>query len=396
MKKGWQRVPLGEVARVQAGDPAPQGAEDFTPNGTPFVRMQDVGRYGKTTRLVDTKDRVASHVSARMTVFPAGSVLVPKSGASIRLNHRAILGIDAHVVSHLAIIQAGSRLNNHFLYYWLSSVDLSRVAHDADMPSLKTSDLAAIPVPVPPVPEQDRIVEILDDADALRQLRQQADCRTAALLPALFHEMFGDPAINPKRWPILPLERLIAIGPQNGLYKPAAEYGDGTPILRINNFYDGFVTDITALRRLRVSDVERERYRLQEGDLVINRVNSIEYLGKSALIPSLPETTIFECNMMRFSLDTAQLNQVYLIQYLQTETAKRRLRAGAKLAINQASINQTDVKGLPVPVPPVSLQREFAVRVGEVRALEQRQAESRRRLAALFASLLDRAFKGEL
>src|SRR5258706_9919694 len=133
MKKAWQKVPLGEVARVQAGDPAPQGAGDFTTDGTPFVRMQDVGRYGKTTALMDTKDHVAPHVSARLSLFPAGCVLVPKSGASIRLNHRAILGMDAHVVGHLAVIQAGSRLNNHFLYYWLCSVDLTRVAHDADM-----------------------------------------------------------------------------------------------------------------------------------------------------------------------------------------------------------------------------------------------------------------------
>ncbi len=75
---------------------------------------------------------------------------------------------------------------------------------------------------------------------------------------------------------------------------------------------------------------------------------------------------------------------------------KQHVMARAKDAINQSSINQEDVKSLPVPLPPLSLQHEFAIRVAEIRELETAQAASRKRLAELFESLLHRAFQGEL
>jgi len=189
----WLLKSLGEVAQITAGDPAPQHSEDFAEDGVPFVRMQDVGKFGQTTCLAETKDHLSPSASAKLKRFPAGSILVPKSGASIRLNHRAILGIEAHVVSHLAVIVPFPSLNAHFVYYWLCGTDLSSVAHQADLPSMKTSDLARLQLPVPPLAEQERIVKLLDEADELRKLRTQADRRTADLIPAIFHEMFGIP-----------------------------------------------------------------------------------------------------------------------------------------------------------------------------------------------------------
>ena len=185
MKAPWKTKRLDDIAVVKAGDPAPQQADDFAPDGFPFVRMQDVGRFGRTTALIETKDRLSSTASSRLNRFPAGSILVPKSGASIRLNHRAILGMEAHVVSHLAVIQTRPELNNKFAYYWLCSVDLSRVAHDADLPSIKTSELQRLQVPLPPLADQERIVGLLDAAEELRKLRAQADRRTAGLITAI-------------------------------------------------------------------------------------------------------------------------------------------------------------------------------------------------------------------
>ena len=198
MRKPWVSKRLGDLASVRAGDPAPQRSEEFAETGVPFVRMQDVGRYGRTTALLETRDRLSLEAASKLKRFPAGSILVPKSGASIRLNHRAILGMDACVVSHLAVIKTAPELHNRFAYYWLCSVDLSQVAHDADLPSLKISELERLAIPLPPLAEQERIVRILDAAEELRRLREQTDRRTADLVPALFHDMFGDPATNPR------------------------------------------------------------------------------------------------------------------------------------------------------------------------------------------------------
>jgi type I restriction enzyme S subunit len=201
----WPTKPLGEIARVTAGDPAPQRTEDFAKDGTPFVRMQDVGRYKQTTSLAETRDRLSPIASTKLKRFPIGSILVPKSGASIHLNHRAILGIEAHIVSHLAVIIPHSPLNSRFLYYWLCGTDLSNLAHKADLPSMKTSDLAKLKVPAPPLAEQERVVKLLDEADELRKLRAEADRRTATLIPALFDEMFGNPIANSRHLPTVQL-----------------------------------------------------------------------------------------------------------------------------------------------------------------------------------------------
>jgi len=103
---GWPVAPLGDVAKVVAGDPAPQDPQAFASDGPLFVRMQDVGRHHRHPALSDSADRLSEEWLAqnRLRLFPRDSVLIPKSGASVNLNHRAKLATDAYVVSHLAIL----------------------------------------------------------------------------------------------------------------------------------------------------------------------------------------------------------------------------------------------------------------------------------------------------
>ncbi len=244
--------------------------------------------------------------------------------------------------------------------------------------------------------ERRRIAEVLDRAEALRAKRRAALAQLDTLTQSLFLDMFGDPAKNPREWPRKRLGELIAVGPQNGLYKPASDYGSGTPILRIDAFYDGIVTNVASLKRVRISPQEQALYALREGEIVVNRVNSREYLGKSALIPELSEPTVFESNMMRFDVDREILDPSYLIQYLQTSLVRSHILRSAKDAVNQSSINQQDVKAFPIIVPPLAMQQLFTHRLAARDRLKAAHDASRAELEALFASLQHRAFRGEL
>jgi type I restriction enzyme S subunit len=204
--------------------------------------------------------------------------------------------------------------------------------------------------------------------------------------------MFGDPTTNPKAWPVKSLGELIIDGPQNGLYKHASLYGEGTPILRIDGFYDGLVVNLKTLKRVRITPEEQHRFRLQERDIVINRVNSVEYLGKSAIVPFRSEETVFESNMMRFSVNDEVLLPEYLIKLLQTAYAKAHILSNAKHAINQSSINQQDVKSLLVPVPPIKDQAEFAVRVEQISSIQFQQSAATTKAQATFDALLAQVF----
>jgi type I restriction enzyme S subunit len=242
-------------------------------------------------------------------------------------------------------------------------------------------------IQVPAIAEQHRIVDILDRAANIRRLRRQAQDTARLIIPALFNMMFGDPATNRMGLPIYPLGELLADGPQNGLYRPAADYGSGTRILRIDSFYDGKITSLDDLRRVRIDGTTIEKYRLRPQDVVINRVNSRPYLGKSAIVPPMSEPVVFESNMMRMALDTAVVLPEYVMAYLQLPFARTSLVTNAKDAINQSSINQQDVTGLLVPVPPLTKQNRFVNFLRELGGTEQRQEEAARISAALTSSL---------
>jgi type I restriction enzyme S subunit len=297
-------------------------------------------------------------------------------------------------------IMPGPQLDRDYLAHFLLTPAMVALANSraagANLPRLSPTALAELTLPLPPFAEQRRIAEILDKADALRAMRRAALAQLDTLTQAIFLDMFGDPAMNPKEWPMQVLGDLISSGPQNGLYQPSSDYGAGTPILRIDAFYDGKVTELASLKRVRLSESEQALYGLRAGEIVINRVNSREYLGKTAVIQELTEPTVFESNMMRFDVLRSTLNPRFLIEYLQTRFVRRHILQSAKDAINQASINQQDVKALPVFVPPMPLQKLFERRLEATAQTAAAQRASLAELDTLFASLQHRAFRGEL
>lgn len=280
-----------------------------------------------------------------------------------------------------------------FVNFWLRSTGARKsIKFMVKGIHLYPKDVAALSVPIPPLPEQRRIVDLLSRAEGIVRLRREAEKKAAELIPSLFIDMFGSPAMNPKGWPVATIGELLTDGPQNGLYKHGSHYGEGTPILRIDAFYDGQVRDLKTLKRVTLSPDECARFRLRPRDLIINRVNSPEYLGKSTIIPALDEDTVFESNMMRLTFDEARVLPEYVIELLQTAHAKAHFLSKAKHAINQSSINQQDVKSLGVPIPTLSIQRGFVDKVGQVRSIQSQQSTATTKAKATFNALLAQAF----
>ena len=243
--------------------------------------------------------------------------------------------------------------------------------------------------------KQQHICETLDHVRDAVAYRERQLTKLDELIKARFVEMFGDLVENPKQFPCMLLGSIMTVMPQNGLYKPQSAYVQdkfGTPILRIDGFYNGKVTDFNNLKRLCCTDFEKERYLLVENDIVINRVNSIEYLGKCARISGLQEDTVFESNMMRFHLDDSKVNSTYITTVLCSQYIYRQILTRAKKAVNQASINQGDVQSLNVVVPPLSLQNQFADFVAEVDKSKVEVQKALDQTQLLFDSLMQQYF----
>jgi type I restriction enzyme S subunit len=247
-------------------------------------------------------------------------------------------------------------------------------------------------IPLPPLDEQRRIVGLLDRAAEIRHRADAARAKARAIIPALFLDTFGDPATNPKGWPVMTLGEAISSGPQNGLYKPATDYGSGVRILRIDSFDDGTIADQGALKRLRIDGETIDKFRLAEGDIVVNRVNSPPQLGKSVLIPRLEEPVVFESNMMRMRVNSELLHPSVLGVMLQLASVRQALIKNAKHAINQSSINQGDVTGILVFTPPIALQSAFADRIQRIELLAHHLDAAAAKAGAMAAGLSAEVF----
>ena len=390
----WPRVRLGDIAQefISGGTPSTKVGHYWT-GDIPWITGADVtdnvvvaGRKWITQEAIDNS---ATHV------VPKGAILlVTRTG----VGKVAIAGADIAISQDLTGIVLKEGTNADFVAAAIrqKTRNLLDIQQGAIIKGVLRKDVEKLEIPLPPLSEQRRIVEILDQAERIRRLRADADAKADRILPALFIKMFGDPRTNPRRLPIIELGEVISEGPQNGLYKPASSYGKGTRILRIDGFYNGEVSNLDGLKRLRVSPEEIAKYGLEESDIVVNRVNSEEYLGKSAIIPALSEPVVFESNMMRFTVDTAQVLSGFVVAHLQTSFTKAEILSKAKRAINQASINQQDVRSLTILLPPLADQERFVIASSKTRTLLSRSESERVKLEMLFDALIHRAFSGNI
>jgi type I restriction enzyme S subunit len=289
-----------------------------------------------------------------------------------------------------------SEIISRFLAYslWYRREDIARLSGSTTFKEVSRSTFRKYQIPVPPLAEQERIVKLLDEADELRKLRAQADHCTAELIPAFFHKMFGDPACNSKRWPIVPASDLMILC-EYGCSQKANEDSEGVPMLRMGNVTSVGLLDLTNLKHVLFNKDELAKYRLASGDVLFNRTNSRELVGKTGMWDGRFEA-VAASYFIRIRFDPAREHPQHFTTFMNLPHMKQRLMEMARGAIGQSNINAQELKAIPIPVPPLPLQKEFAQRVMEIRELEASQAASRLRLEELFQSLLHRAFNGEL
>ena len=283
-----------------------------------------------------------------------------------------------------------------YLFYFLRTPDTVSLATSrcsgANLPRLGPKQLASFQIPLPPLDEQKRIAQILDKAGALRAKRRAALAQLDVLTQSIFLDMFGDPATNPKGWSVRTIRDLLESA-SYGTSEKAEATGE-VPVLRMNNIKRSGEMDFAELKYMDLKEDQRERYLVRTGDVLFNRTNSPELVGKTAIYR--------EANPMAYAgyLIRLRVNRKYepeyLAAFLNTVYSKRVLRGMCKSIIGMANINATELQALPIPVPPHPIQHEFA---GCIAAVEKLKATHRISLVEqddLFTTLQQRAFRGDL
>ena len=284
-------------------------------------------------------------------------------------------GVDRDFIAHLL-------RRKETVEYVMGSVTGSR------MPRTDMKSLMLLPVPLPPLDEQRRIVGILNREAKIERLRKQAADRLREFIPALFIKMFGDPAANPMEWEVRVLEE-ICISARYGTSIKASEHVSGIPILRMGNVtYDGYLDcDSNNLKYAELEDSEIEKYALHSGDILFNRTNSKDLVGKTGIWDGRFEA-VPASYFIRLRVDQAVIHPTYLWAYMNSSAVKRRLFEMARGAIGQANINAKELKSMPLPVPPLALQLRYVEICEAMKSTTKVTQFASRTAASLAASLL--------
>jgi type I restriction enzyme, S subunit len=380
---GQGLVPLGSVADFVNG--AAFKPSDWEESGAPIIRIQNLTDPGKPF------NRTNRLVSERIRAIP-GDLLVSWS---------ATLGVfewagpeEAVVNQHIfRVIPRAERVDKRYLRHVLEGAltDMERHLHGATMRHVNRKEFLGTPIPLPTLPEQRRIANILDQADTLRFKRRSALAQLDAVVPSVFIEMFGDPANNPVRWPIARLGDL-ARQVTDGEHKTPTRSTSGIKLLSARNVRDGYI-DFENVDFISVAEYERISRRCdpKRGDLLISCSGTI---GRVApVITSESFSLVRSAALVRPNPE--RVTTVFLEHYLRTPALKRLMLQRAN-ASSQANLFQNQIRDLPTFVPDLKAQRQFETEANSIVQLTVLQRESLNQHDALFASLQHRAFRGEL
>lgn len=389
MKK-YPRRRIGEIAEVFTGNTPSKENCEFYGGSIPFVTPAELGNFDPVK---DAPTKLTEAGAAQARIIPENAVMVCCIGS---LGKVGISGCTLATNQQInSIIFNKDIVHYKYGYHYCKTLKkhLKQIAPSTTIPIINKTKFSNIEIPTPPLDEQKRAAEILDKADRIRIKRLEILKLTEDLLHAIFLEIFRDLELNPHDWPTFQLGELITEGPTNGLYVPATQYGHGTPILRIDGFYEGKILPDYPFKRVNIDQAQIDRFRIRDNSIIINRVNSKEYVGKAALVEQLAETTVFESNMMNFTIDTERAELAFVVHQLGQPYVRRQIATARKDAVNQSSINQQDVKGLQLRLPPLPLQRRFAAIHKKINAMVATRHSDLESTDKLIATLQNRFFQ---
>ena len=392
MKKGWQTKRLGEVCEIIKGrKPALKATQSH--GDLPYL-VAKVMRGSQEAEYASMKDRNSITVAEHETIIicdgsNSGEVFTAFSGV---------------LSSTMGKIAKKAEVDDNFLRAFLASTyDIFNGAKTGSaIPHLDKEAMYALEFPVPPLPEQQRIVGLLDEAFAglaTAQANAKKNLQNArALFESHLQSVFNQ---RGEGWVETTLEKVLAVQPQNGWSPPAANHSDsGTPVLTLSSV-TGFRFRPDKLKFTSASTDSRRNYWVKNGDFLITRSNTPELVGHVAIAAGISEPTIYPDLIMRMNPMPDHMMTEFLYYQMRTRALRKEITGRAQGANpTMKKISNGAVKTLPIAVPPIAAQRAIVDSLNALAAETQRlESIYQRKLAALDAlkkSLLHQAFTGQL
>ena len=387
------RKKLKDVCMFYSGTGFPIQYQGQTKGEYPFYKVGDIANNAIAGKIyLELCNNYISSDVAKMIkgcILPKDTVVFAKIGEALKLNRRAITSCDCLIDNNaMGIAPKLDSLRIQYFYFCMKNLKMQTLAESTTVPSVRKTVLEKYEIEVPSLVEQEEIEKKLTLTQKIIEKRRQELSYLDEIIKARFVEMFGDPVKNPKGWEVVTIGDIVT-EVRYGTSKPAVE-GGKYPYLRMNNLTADGHLDLNDLKYIDIPDDEIEKCVVRKGDVLFNRTNSIELVGKTVVF-DLQEDMIIAGYIIRVRLNKRLLPEI-LSQYMNLEALKDILRSMAKGAVNQANINAQELRSIKVYIPDMELQKQFIEMKNQVDKSKVAVQKALDETQILFDSLMHKYF----
>ena len=316
----------------------------------------------------------------------ADYIAIVKDGAGI--GRAMLLPAYSSVIGTMQYILPNEKIDIKYLYYAIVHMNLAKYFSGATIPHIYFKDYQKEPLNIPEITEQRKIACIFEKIDRVIDCHKLQLAKLDQLVKSRFIELFGDPIANQYGWDTTNIGTIVT-EVRYGTSRPAVENGK-YPYLRMNNLtFDGHL-DLKDLKRIDIPDEEIEKCIVRKGDVLFNRTNSVELVGKTCVF-DLDEEMVIAGYIIRVRLGQKMIPTVFSA-FMNSQPIKEQLRSMAKGAVNQANINAQELQSIRIYLPPMELQNQFAAFVEQTDKSKSAIRASLEKLEILKKSLMQQYF----
>lgn len=359
--------------------------EDLTSSVTK-VKKDEYSFIGEYSIIDQGKEFIAGYYNSNQGISSSGPHIVFGDHTRIfkYVDFPILLGADGTKLLAAKI----SDVNMKYLYYFFNTLSLPNDGYSRHFKYLKQ-----VVIPLPNIQYQNKIANILDQAQRLIDKRKEQIALLDDLIQSVFYDMFGDPGLNSKEWECGRISDII-VKTQYGTSTKANENEGEYAVLRMNNITYRGNWDLRALKYIDLDEKDRKKYLVYKGEVLFNRTNSKELVGKTAVYKR--EEPMAYAGYLVKAIPNNRANGQFIASYMNTKYIKSLLFNMAKNIVGMANINAEEFKSIKVYIPPIELQNHFAEMVENIEKQKELLNKSLAELETNFHSLMQRAFRGEL
>lgn len=385
------RYKLGDICEIVSGSTPKTGVAEYWDGDLKWITPAELN---DSSYVITDSARKLTELGVRKTglsPLPKGTVILSSRAP---IGKVAIAGCEMYCNQGFKNLICSDKINNRYLYWFLkrNTELLNSMGRGATFKEISKQLVASIEIDVPKLEQQLVVVNQLEKVSTVIRLRKQQLQKLDELVKVRFVEMFGDMLLNDMAWQESMLDTLadVVSGITKGRKIRETELIE-VPYMAVSNVKDGYI-DWTTVKTIMATKQEIEQYRLLPYDVLMTEGGDPDKLGRGSVITKPLKNSIHQNHIFRVRLQTERILPVYFSEYLQHQKAKRYFLGCAKQTTGIASINMKQLRALPVLVPPLKLQEQFAAFVEQVDKSKDAVQRVLDEAQLLFDSLMQKYF----